>query len=232
MWWRGAVDESVAWHPPILAGGRIKQRYHSAGPGSMNELGVNAPTAPPPGLIAVSVTTMPLHGEPGMSGAEGEASSTVESARQSTGADARLTHIAGGNRFGQRRGADPAPGPCSVQAKGRSPRWTRGSRTSTATQAAMNEATLAKSRGSIRTSSGPPRVVRDANRPLLVCRKHKTCLIRQVITTCLLGIANRSANRRVVARVLWCVEGGDVCAEEDVLPNICPTSDTEGQRDV
>ena len=38
-------------------------------------------------------------------------------------------------------------------------------------------------------------VVRDAHRPLLACREHKPCLMRQTITTHLLVIANRSVSR-------------------------------------
>jgi len=44
-------------------------------------------------------------------------------------------------------------------------------------------------------------VIRDAHRPSLVCREHKTCLIRQTITTNILVIANRSASRSLLARV-------------------------------
>ena len=55
-------------------------------------------------------------------------------------------------------------------------------------------------------------VVHSVHRPLRVCRKHKTCLIRQTITTQVLGIANRAANRRFLVRVLWGVVGGDICA--------------------
>jgi hypothetical protein len=50
-------------------------------------------------------------------------------------------------------------------------------------------------------SALPPAVVRDAHRPRLTC-KHKICLIRQTIRTHVLVIANRSANRSPLARVL------------------------------
>jgi len=142
--------------------------------------------------------------------------------------------MAGGNSFGQGRVADPTSGPCSVRAAGRSPLWTRGSRTSTATQAAMNEERLAPSKYSIRTSSGPSAgVVRDAHRPLLVWRKHKLCLNRQANAIRVLGIANCAANPGVFARVLWRVEGGDVRAGTMVCQICTPqvTQNITGTRE-
>ena len=54
------------------------------------------------------------------------------------------------------------------------------------------------------------RVFRDAHGPLLDCRKHKPCLMRQTITTHLLVIANRSVSRSLLAWVCWCIEGEEV----------------------
>jgi len=77
----------------------------------------------------------------------------------------------------------------------------------------MNEERLAPSKYSIRTSSGlSAGTGRDAHRPLLVWRKHKTCLLRQTIPTQVLGIAKSLTSRSFFSAGVWGVERESVWA--------------------